>query len=203
MPKVKAIGRGAFIDSGVIEFEFGEDLETIGSGAFRGRKLRRIAIPLKDDMFQLHDWDGTYTQFLDCPNLATVDLVGGIHKTVASLHLESWRNEMNAEIQSINQILPGTDLDEKTNEIRQWVQSVISKIDHYKAEHRELLKEAMSLLELALWKANLDENVVCDAAAQEGVRVTRGQRKRARKDRSITSGASVVIKNVLPYLIMD
>ena len=72
-------------------------------------------------------------------------------------------------------------------------------MDHYRSEHQIILKEAMTLLELALWKANLHD----DAAAQEGVRVTRRQRKRARKDRCITSGASVVIKNVLPFLKLE
>ena len=76
-------------------------------------------------------------------------------------------------------------------------------MEHYKTEHRLLVKEAMALLELALWKANLRENETDEAAAaQEGVRVTRGQRKRARKDRCITSGASIVIKNVLPFLAL-
>ena len=77
-------------------------------------------------------------------------------------------------------------------------------MEQYKSEHQALLKEAMTLLELALWKANLHENEANDAAcAQEGVRVTRGQRKRARKDRYITSGASIVIKNVLPFLALN
>jgi hypothetical protein len=66
-----------------------------------------------------------------------------------------------------------------------------------------LLKEAMTLLELALWKANLHDEAANDADAQEGVRVTSGQRKRARKDRCITSGASIVIKNVLPFLALE
>ena len=163
LPKVKTIGRCAFMDSGVEELEFGEDLETIGSGAFRGSKLRRIAIPLKDGLFQLNVSDemfefdyghGTYTQFHDCPNLATVDLVGGIHKTVASLHLESWRDEMNEEIQRINQVLPSTAHDKKSDETRRWMQSVSRKIDRYKAEHRTLLKEVTTLLWLE-WVDNL------------------------------------------------
>ena len=58
----------------------------------------------------------------------------------------------------------------------------------------------MTLLELALWKANLDEYEANGVPAREGVRVTRGQRKRARKERRITSGANVIIKNVLPFL---
>ena len=58
------------------------------------------------------------------------------------------------------------------------------------------MKEAMTLLELALWKAKLHD----DAAEQEGVRVTRGQRKRKRKDSCITSGASIVIKMCYLFL---
>ncbi len=204
LPKVKTIGQSAFMNSGVHDAEFGEDLETIASGAFRGSKLRLIAIPLKDEMFRWNDAYGTYTQFHECNNLATVDLVGGIRKTVASLHLESWRNEVNEEIQRINQILPDTDPDDKTEVIRQWIQSVIGKIDHYKAEHRALVKEAAALLELALWKAKLendkeDKHSLEEATAAKKAKIdVEGARKEAR----ITSGADIVIKNVLPFLML-
>ena len=110
---------------------------------------------------------------------------------------------MKDGIDRINQLLPNTPAEEKTAAIRWWMERVIQRIDHYKSEHYALLKEAMSLLELALWKANLDDNMGNHGAAQEGVRVTRGQRKRARKDRCITSGASIVIKNVLPFLKLE
>ncbi len=78
--------------------------------------------------------------------------------------------------------------------------SVILKLNDYAFEHYLLLKEATTLLELALWKANLDEN---EGGEREGVRTTRGSRKRARKEISVTSGASIVIKNVLPFLQME
>ena len=60
----------------------------------------------------------------------------------------------------------------------------------------------MTLLELALWKANLDKNeFITGVTSQDGgVMVTRGRRKRARKERCITSGAGIIIKNVLPFL---
>jgi hypothetical protein len=105
---------------------------------------------------------------------------------------------MNEEILRINQTLPGKPASEKTATIQQWIRSVINRMEHYKAEHQVLLKEAMTLLELALWKANLDENDV----ALERARVTR-QAKRARKERCITSGAGIIIKNVLPFLELD
>jgi hypothetical protein len=216
LPKIKSIGfQGAFVDSGVQDAELGEDLETIGSGAFWGSKLRRIAIPLKDEMFQFSDRNRTYTQFHDCPNLTSVELVGGIHKTVASLHLERWRNEMNEEIQRINQILPSTDSDEKANVIRQWIQLVIEKIDYYKTEHRVVLKEAMVLLELALWKAKLDlgeeaDNNKVDDEKRTDFEEVKKLAKKAKIDPDIkrqgarvTCGADVVIKNVMPFLMLE
>ncbi len=83
----------------------------------------------------------------------------GVHNTVASLHLESWRNEVMDEINRIKQILQLTDTTypcQKTTEVQQWIASVVSKLGYYKSEHLILLKEATTLLELALWKANLD-----------------------------------------------
>ena len=115
---------------------------------------------------------------------------------------------MNEEIQRINQILPGTAHDEKTDEIVEWIQSVIEKIDHHKAEHLALVKEAAALLELALWKAKLDDFkvegdkgfVVGEEKAAKKAKIDdEGERKEAH----ITSGADIIIKNVLPYLKMD
>jgi len=194
MPSVKTIGRWAFSKCmQLTDLEFGEALVTIQQFAFSCCiALGRIAVPLKCEMIE----DDV---FGDCPNLTTMDLVGGIHRTVASLHLERWRNEMNEEINRINQVLPNTTSYQKTAEIQEWMTSVISQLDHFKAEHKALLKEATTLLELALWKANLDDNEG-GVLEKEGVRITRGRRKRARKEICVTSGASIVIKNVLSFL---
>jgi hypothetical protein len=99
------------------------------------------------------------------------------------------------EIDRINEDLPNTPANDKTEAIRLWIRSVINRMEHYKAEHYALLKEDMTQLELALWKAKLDEKnddsihgrAMIDTAV-------------ARKERRITSGASIVIKNVLPFL---
>ena len=115
---------------------------------------------------------------------------------------------MKNEIDRINQILPivpaenpETPNNDKTVTIEQWTSALLYKLEHYKTEHRILVKEAMTLLELALWKANLDKNEFTGVTSQDdAVRVTRGQRKRARKERCITSGAGIIIKNVLPFL---
>jgi len=106
---------------------------------------------------------------------------------------------MREESNRINRVLPGIYWEGKAGIIRQWIQSVIRKIEHYKAEHKKVLKEAATLLELALWKANIDwaEGAVKEETV---VTITRGKAKRARREKQIISGASIVIKNVLPFL---
>ena len=193
MPSVRTVGRWAFAwCSNLSDVEFGEALRSLELQAFHScRNLKRIALPLKGDMIGSH-------VFNHCTKLSKVDLAGGIHQTVASLNLESWRSGMSNEINSINRVLPTITVGE-TSEIQLWMATVISRLDRYKTEHKALLKEATMLLELALWKANLSDNGG-GKLDKEGFRMTRGSRKRARVESCVTSGASIVIKNVLPFL---
>ena len=196
IPSVRTIGKWAFLEcKQLTDLDLPEGLETVGEDAFSFcTRLRRITLSLKDGMIE----NGVFN---NCYNLTSVDLVGGIHKTVASLHMESWRNELKGEINRINPI-PNTNSNSfKTRAIQQWMGSVIRRLDHYKAENQKILKEATTLLELALWKANLDDNEG-GVVQREGVRTTRRQLKRARKEICVTSGASIVIKNVLPFLTL-
>ena len=208
MPFIRRVGPGAFNGcKNMTCAVFGDKLERIEPNIFHAcTSLRRIVIPLKDNLF-LGNYFIDCQPFNRCENFSRVDthLAGGIHKTISSLHLERWRIEMEAEIDAINQTLPNTPGIQKAREMKQWSEQVLQRLEHVKNEHQTLLKEAMVLLELALWKAKLlNENAADDAAAAlEGVRVTRGRRKRARKDRCITSGASIVIKNVLPFLALE
>ena len=193
LPSVRRVKSWAFKFCRVLtDAVFGEDLERIAGSAFRGcTSMRRVAIPLKDNLIVEDD---AFDDAGNISNLSRVDIVGGIHETISSLHMESWRDEMREEINRINQTLPETPRG-KTVAIQQWIESVVGRIEHYKTEHKVLVKEAMALLELALWKAKLiDEN---DGNESE---LTMVQRKRARQERRITSGASIVIKNVLPFL---
>ena len=200
MGSVRRVGECAFLSCHALtDAVFGEKLERTEEHIFNGcYSLRSITIPLKDGLIG-------EDAFIYCNDLSRVDALDGpIHKTISSLHLKMWRNEMLEEINRINQTLPNIGATKKTQAIQEWIARVLSRMVHYTTEHRILLKETAALLELALWKANLHENMADDAAdAQEGVRVTRGHKKRKRKDRCITSGASVVIKNVLPFLALE
>jgi hypothetical protein len=207
------------------DLEFGDKLARVIEPFGGCTNLQRIAIPLKDDMFHPYfrlpydpDRQAKYTVFDDCGNLTKIDLVGmgGIHKTIASLLLKSWRDEIYQQIGLINQYLPNIPAKKKAPAIQMWISCVLLTIEHYKAKHHEFLKEHMTQLELALWKINLARggddslegrpnylegqllNLVFDVFRRLFV-----QSRCQRNERRITSGASIVVKNVLPFLQLE
>ncbi len=139
--------------------KFSSKLEIIEGEAFHEcTSLERITIPLEDGMIT-----ADHGTFNECENLKHVDLADGeLHETIAALHLEKWRNDMNEEIYFINRILPEDDTivrffyhygivpGDKADVIRRWIRSVIHKINRYKAKHQRLMDEAASILQLAL-----------------------------------------------------
>jgi hypothetical protein len=199
IPSTRSLGPGAFLGCDALtDAVFGKDLEDIEQFAFRGNALRRIVIPLKDNLIVAN------TSFSNCGSLSRVDTIdGGIHETISTLHMEGWRDEMEGEIDRINQTLPNTRAFEKARAIQEWLTTVFSRMEHYKTEHQILLKEAMALLELALWKATLlnetdEKKFNTDDATKKAIIVTEA----ARKEQRVTCGASIVIKNVLPFLAL-
>ena len=108
---------------------------------------------------------------------------------------------MNQELDRINQVLPTTPAREKTDVMQEWIESVINRMEHYKAEHNRLLKEDMTLLELAVWKAKLDEKEE-ESGSLNGTAAKKAKidMESVRKERRITSGADIIISNVLPFL---
>ncbi len=183
IPNIRFLGSYAFQKCHQLtDVELSEDLEAMAGWVFlKCRRLRRIAMPLKPNLIG----NGP---FLECDALSQVDLAGGIHKTVSSLLLDSWKNEMNDEIGRINRDLPIAPADKtaanKARTIRQWMERVLERIEHYKSEHYTLLKEDMTQLELALWKVNLPK---VDAAA-------------SRHEARVTCGANIIIPHVLSFL---
>ncbi len=201
MPSVQLVERGAFMDCiALTDAVFGERLERIPVNTFANCDvLGRIVIPLKNN-FTVED-----EAFYGCQNLSRVDVVvGGIHETISSLQLEVWRNEMEGEIDRINQTLPTSNYYDKTQPIQQWIGRVLSRMQYYKSEHKVLVKEAMTLLELALWKAKLlNEADEKKCNVDEVTKKAKIDAEAARKEHRVTCGASIVIKNVLPFLALS
>ena len=152
LPSIKIVEGHAFDDcTNLTSARFGKDLESIRTGAFYYcESLERIALPLKNGLIAFDDI------FQYCKKLNHVDLVGGVNEIIAALLLEEWKNDMDEEIDSINQILLNTPAGDgfvlagKASEIRTWIRSVLRKIVRYKAEHRRYLSEAASTLHSAL-----------------------------------------------------
>jgi len=207
MPSARFIECGAFSDCDQLsEAEFGYNLERIDTLSFDTcPNLRRIVIPLKDDIFPLASDSSLCNQFGNCTNLTIVDLVGveGINKTISSLFLQSWKDEMNHDMTCINQVLPHTTESAKTATIRLWIGSLLGKMERYKAEHYRLLEEATTLLELAVWKAKLDEEIMAHSLETKPAKRAKLNDDSIRKEQRVTSGANIVIKNVLPFLKLE
>ena len=125
---------------------------------------------------------------------------------------------MNNEINQINRDLIIINRIEKTAAIRRWIARVLERMEHYKSEHYALLKNNTTQLELALWKANLDEEEeekepeehppkkaklneeLKDASSKEEAKtVIYADRQQAR----VTCGANIIIPHVLSFLNDD
>jgi len=206
MPSVRTIGDGTFANCAQLtDVEFGCNLESIQRYDLGScPNLRRIVIPLKDGIFPLDPTQRRFAQFDYCNNLTTVDLVGGIHKTISSLHLDSWKSQMNQQINRVNLTLPTVPAGSKTTFIQDWIVSTHRRFNHCKKEHYKLLKEATTLLELALWKSIIEVN------ANSSIEVNPKKKAKiddmaSRTKQRIASGAamSIVIKNVFPFLRLE
>lgn len=144
--------------------------------------LKRIVIPLNVQLLSTN-----HQIFDSCDQLSSINITG-VSKVVSSLTLEKWKNEVNTELKRINSILPKIQRGPKTARMQDWMGSVNFKIEGYKLEHNRVMKEAMSLLEMALWKAKLEEDGF-----------TTKKRKRRALSR-VNCGATAVITNVCSYL---
>jgi hypothetical protein len=113
----------------------------------------------------------------------------GLSEHVEALAFKVWRDCISNMIQTSNFLYNG-DNSSILREIR-------DKIVHFEDELPKL-KEATTILELALWKKrmNIPEEVIC--RHQKKVRVDLSE---FRKQCWVTCGANVVIGYVLPFLI--
>ncbi len=169
LPSARIVKECAFSYCKILkDVKFGKKLERIEKGAFDGcTSLERITFPFKDGMITDDDI------FNECVALRQVDLVEGtLHDTIAALQLEEWREDISAEIDSINQILPNLDAGgwdddlydnvpgEQARAIRMWIRSVLRKIVHYQAEHRRVLDKAAAILQCVLPQDIMTNNVL-------------------------------------------
>jgi hypothetical protein len=174
LPSVSVIEASAFAGCTNMTYaNLGKHIEAIeGSAFYYCTSLRQLRFELGDNAISIAS-----DVFDCCHQLTSVELVGNIHHAISSLGLEQWQTDMNEEIDRINDLLPSLHASQKTAELRQWIDSVQSKIECYK------LMEYTSLLELALWKATILGSTV-----------------RERQQCRINCGAAIVIPNVMAFI---
>ena len=156
LQSVKVVEREAFAITALTNATFGSNLESLEDGAFyKCSFLERITLPLKDGL------NLSYSAFTTCSKLTHADIVerAVLNETVDALFMDNWRDDMNSEIAAINQSLPNTfagtplgDNEEggKTRVIQEWIRRILRKIADYKVQHRHVLNEASSTLQLVL-----------------------------------------------------
>ena len=173
LSSAKSVEEGAFIGCEALrDVKFGKSLDWLGTEAFDDcTSLERITIPLKNGLTE------NDSVFGGCENLKRVDLVEDkiLHETATALLLGEWRQDLRNVIDSINQILPNIPAERlyeyniygeavvvggKTRAIREWIQRVLRKIHHYKAQHRSILNEAAAILQLDLPSDIVHNNVL-------------------------------------------
>jgi len=114
---------------------------------------------------------------------------------VKALGLKQWRDYITNRMEDPSSRLTSTiSSDVRTINNRNWLNHIRSKLSQYEDEYSKL-KEATSLLELTLWKMELN-----DQTKEER------QNKKMKIDREqyrISCGADTVIQHVLPYLLAD
>ena len=122
---------------------------------------------------------------------------------------------MKNKIDRINRILP-TDHNNKTAAIQDFLERTNTRIELYKSKHYALLKTNMVLLELALWKAKLQEVEDKELSFsdfcglwQEKMTFLELKAKfdekfaASRQVERVNCGANIIIPLVLPFLNND
>ena len=159
------VEKGAFLTcKSITKATFGEKLESIRHEVFHGcSSLERITVPLKDEMLAYDIFD------VECSSLKHINLIDEdmLDETAAALLRAKWRNDMEFQLYSINEMLPIVASDigrNNTSAISSEIQEQISTIRHnifcYKKEHNRVLKKATIAVEQVLPKDIVRNNVV-------------------------------------------
>ncbi len=204
LSSVRIVDAEAFVGcEALLNLNFGDKLERIYDYAFSGcAALERITIPYLKGC--LIDYDTIH----GCKKLKHVDLVGGVHETIAALHLDQWRNDMNEEIDSINQILPDIhgdakldDLDEgKAEKIKRWFRQFLLNVycdvrSNHGVGENEVIVGIKNEVIVGWFRSVLDKIAHYQAEHQRIL-------DEAETTLQLALPRAIVVNNVLSYLVL-
>jgi hypothetical protein len=158
-------------------------------------RVKRIHFP-----DQPIDWDYLLDKFANCSNFSFSGppfkermqflLMCGLSSHVEALAFKVWRDYITNMIHTAAFVHAGDIV--ILREIRE-------KLAHFDCElHR--LKEMTSILELAMWKMNINDNILKDSTTRHQKKIKTDEPS-IRQQCRVTCGADIVIGHVLPFLI--
>jgi hypothetical protein len=115
----------------------------------------------------------------------------GMSSRVEALAFRVWRDSITNMIYTANFEYNGDNF--------HIIQGIRARVAHFEAEYYNL-KEITTILELALWKLSMNENIPQEEVSHCQKKMKTNKSSMRRQCR-ITCGADVVIRHVLPYLI--
>ena len=119
-----------------------------------------------------------------------------ITKRVNGIGLKQYRDTIMKKVGSV--AAPRSEFPDENERVK-YKTEVQRILSHYETEF-QILREATSVLELALWKNSISKTM----SDHDGGRGTRKRKLYDETDRStrrVSSGADIIIRNVLPYLL--
>ena len=116
----------------------------------------------------------------------------GFSERVEALPFKIWRDHITNMIHTANFQYNGNN-NHKLGLLR-------AKVAHFEDEYPKL-KEITTILELALWKLKMNENIIPQEKAIHCQKKVKTDKSTIRGQCRITCGADVVIRHVLPWLI--
>lgn len=143
------------------------------------------------------------------PSVFRCLILYGMRSRMRSIPIKKWQFDIRREIASIPSetddfeeeiiYVPDCSPKDSTNTRRAHLDRIRAKVAAYEREYRGL-KEATTVLELAVWQAIMNESKLIERSKRSRKRIKLDDscvRNRCR----ISCGADIVIENVLPYLI--
>jgi hypothetical protein len=146
------------------------------------------------------DWDHLLDEFASPPHVSFPGpfkermqflVICGMSERVESLAFKVWRDHITNMIHTANFEYNGDNFG--------IIQRIRAKITHFEAEYPKL-KKITTILELALWKLRMNENIPQEEVThcQEKMKTDETE---IRRQCRITCGADVIIGHVIPFLI--
>ena len=114
-----------------------------------------------------------------------------VTKRINTIGLKQWRDRLFDDTESTRPMFDGY------FDRRAYQDTIRSKLVEYEAEYYQL-KEATTILELALWKKRVDEYSQSESRCIKRIKVDEAD---LRGQCRISCGANIVIQHVLPYLL--